>query len=150
MKLRCIIVLCIAISGCSRGPTEVEQLLGQIHTIPFKSTDRGTDPAYGALLAKGFAISDELVKQIGNTSPSVDPRKAPIVTENYVMGDTALFCLSDVLKVPFEDFLPRDVVSNMQSSGMSAYFAYVRLPQGRADVQARASRLVSEKRSRTP
>lgn len=138
MKVYLFLLSLLFVGGCHTSTDDVEQLLTQVKDLPFKSTDANIDLAYSELMKRGLSVGEELANQISNTKPSVDPRKAPYITANYVLGDTAVFILADILGCTEESFVPSQVASNMQTSGIAAYFEYVQTPSGRADVKARA------------
>lgn len=138
MKILVLVSSFLIVCGCHTGSNDVERLLSQIKELPFKSTDANIDPAYTELTKRGLSVGWELANQITNTEPSVDPRKAPHIFANYVLGDTAVLVLADILDSPVDAFVPSQVASSMQTSGVAAYFQYVHNSSGRADVKARA------------
>jgi hypothetical protein len=133
------------VGGYHTGYGDVELLLRQVRTLPFKSSDANVDDAYSELIKRGLSVGEELASQITNTTPSVDPRKAPHVRAIYVLGDTAIFVLADILDCNVEAFVPSQVVANIQDVGVAAYFGYVQTPSGRADVKARALQVLRTK-----
>jgi hypothetical protein len=70
-----------------------------------------------------------------------DPRQTP-AEPRFVVGDAALFILTENYGIEFAYVLPPDVMANWDRQGVYAYFDYVQVKKNRAKVVARLRALI--------
>ena len=109
--------------------------LSEVKTLPFKG-EPVSDVVYNGLMVAGDDAIPCLIDKITDTSRMKDPRQAPSYGDVRV-GDVAFFILGDITGVPFEQMLPEAVRSELNDSGVYAYFEYVERYENRQELQGR-------------
>ncbi|MDM7923395.1 MAG: hypothetical protein QUS14_13945 [Pyrinomonadaceae bacterium] len=122
------------------SPEELCSRLGEIKKLPYRDPN-DTDPIYEALIAKGDKAVECLVAKIPDATLMPDPREAP-KWEQYVIGDTAVFILLDILQEQdpgaeklLIEMLPPAFQTEWKTNGIYAYFNYVSEPANRKSLQ---------------
>jgi hypothetical protein len=114
----------LMIAGCSSTSGFDCKELAEIRQIPFKG-EQVDDAAYNAITSKNRAqLEADLVECVGDTTPMPDPRQAPPYP-GFVVGDVAVFILSDASGVPIEELLPDEFRATWPEEGIYSYFKYV-------------------------
>lgn len=123
------------------SPEELCARLSEIKVLPHKDPN-DTDPIFEALMAKGKEVHQCLSDKISDSTPMVDPRRAPH-WRNYKVGDTAVFVL--VRSIQNEnpgseedllvEMLPHRYQKEWKTNGIYAYFNYVSEAKNRQELQ---------------
>jgi len=131
-------VVCILVSTthlCSADGKDPCDRLNEIKELPFKN-EAVQDEVYNSLVMLREKAIPCLIDKLTDTTPMKDPRKVP-PCERFAVGDAAHCVLTDITKVPFEEFLPTAVKERYLEIGADAYFEYVQRPENRVQLQKR-------------
>ena len=140
-----LVLIFLIFSGCITSMEDPCKNLIEIKELPFKG--ESTDEAYLFILRQGDAVMDCLISKITDITPIKDPRQAPKY-EDFVVGDIAIFILSDVTKRPLEEFFPPELQAGYKDERVNAYFKFVRLRNNRKLLQERVKLIL--KRQKRP
>lgn len=130
----------IHISGFSSS--ELCNRLISIDTLPTFDPNE-TDPIYEALMLKGEDAIPCLVDKISDLTPIPDPRYSVPHWQHFVVGDTAVFTMLDIIsrhddgrwEELMQDSLPPKNRGEWKTNGVYAYFNYVSEPRNRKELQ---------------
>lgn len=147
MKAIATVLMSCALLACSAQvagqqtpakPTDVCAGLASIKSVPLNEAWPIDDENYKLLKEKRKQAAPCLIARIVDGTPMKDPRSEPTKVDSFVVGDLAFFLLSDFKIVSFEGVLPQEVISELPSKGVIAYFDWVRKPGNREKLQAAA------------
>lgn len=111
--------------------------VSQIRSVPLKRGLPVEDPHYNALRSDPLSAKSCLLELITNETLMADPRSEPTKVDGFVVGDLALFLLSDFDLVSFDAVMPEEVRATLPQRGVLAYFEWVRKPGNRSELQHR-------------
>ncbi|MEH6420096.1 hypothetical protein [Pseudomonas sp. CGJS7] len=146
-----VVSISIALTACSAQSVDRQtqarsvdicKRLVSIKSVPFNESWPTDDSDYLALKERKSEAAVCLLDRIVDNTPMQDPRSEPTKANGFVVGDLALFLLSDFKIVPFESVLPGEVKAQLPTRGVLAYFAWVQQPGNRQRLQAAAKEWV--------
>jgi hypothetical protein len=120
----------IILQGCSRASfeasVECESRLMAIKNAPLKR-QVGLDLNYDFFEQNNTNknVQDCLITNINNETAMDDPGSGPL-SYNFKVGDMSLFVLSDFYGLKMTEVFPNELRERFETTGMSAYFEYVR------------------------
>ncbi len=118
---------------CNASDDDLCALISQIREMPFKN-EPVEDNAYNRIIAAGYDALPCLIANVANTTPMLDPRKAPKFP-NTTIGDIAFFIFLDTTKESLDKFLPDNVAKKLKERGVYAYFEHSEKIENRIELQ---------------
>ena len=100
------------------------EILSSIERIPFGKEGAPGSPEFHVIVREGLAIVPELADLLDN--PTLTENRVPLTGGHYAVGDVAMAAISDIVRVPWLEFITTREDPRIATQGFGVYWNYVR------------------------
>ena len=109
--------------------------LSSIERIPFGKEGAGS-PEFHTIIREGLTILPELADLLDNDTPTQN--RVPLWGGFYAVGDVAMSAISDIVMVPWLEFITTPDDPRIEAIGFGVYWTFVReSPENRAQIKSK-------------